>query len=41
MDPMGGEEDGTVMMVHIHTGSGVNWEQVVQCFGVLSLVMSW
>ena len=28
MNPMGGAEDGTVMMTHVPTGSGVNREDV-------------
>ena len=31
MDQMGGAEDGTVMMVHALTESGVNREEVVKC----------
>ena len=29
MNPMGKAEDGTVMMFHVPTGSGVNSEEVV------------
>ena len=29
IDPVGGEEDGTVLMDHIPTGSGVNRKQIV------------
>ena len=36
----GGAENGTVMLIHVPTGSGVNKKEAVKCFGVLLLVMS-